>query len=188
MAESNILGSLANSGGFGVMAGLGELSRLNRVITPEYGPVVRIFKVVTDLPLAPSKPIDAGIWEFCKTCKKCSETCPTQTLSTGDPSWEIKGAWNNPGVKAFYEDAPKCLTYWRTSGGSCIICFVVCPFTKQDKSFMHAFIQRTIANTTTFNSTLRKMDDIFGYGELKEPGSWWDLELSPYGYEDLTNT
>lgn len=188
MAESNILGSLANSGGFGVMAGLGELSRLNRVITPEYGPIVRIFKVATDLPLAPTKPIDAGMWEFCRVCKKCADACPTKTLSMGDPTWEIKGSWNNAGVKAYYEDAPKCLTYWRQSAGSCIICFAVCPFTKQDKTFMHAFVQDVIATTSAFNSTLRQMDDVFGYGKLKDPESWWDLDLPPFGYDTTTRS
>ena len=184
MAESNILGSLANSGGFGVMAGLGELSRLNRIITPEYGPLVRIFKVATDLPLAPTKPIDAGMWKFCRTCKKCAEACPSKTLSMDDPTWEVKGFWNNPGVKAYYEDAPKCLTYWRQSAGSCIICFAVCPFAKQDKSFMHAFVQKTIAVAPSLGGTIRKMDDVFGYGQLKEPSSWWDLDLPPYGYNN----
>ncbi len=47
-----------------VMGGLGELSRQNRVITPEYGPMVRLFKLITDLPLAPDRPIDAGIARF----------------------------------------------------------------------------------------------------------------------------
>ena len=184
MAESNILGSLANSGGFGVMAGLGELSRLNRIITPEYGPIVRVFKLATDLPLAPNKPIDAGIWKFCRTCKKCAEACPSKTLSLDDPTWEVKGFWNNPGVKAYYEDAPKCLSYWRESAGSCIICFAVCPFTKQDKAFMHSFVQKTVSTTPAFNGALRKMDDVFGYGKLKEPSSWWDLDLPPYGYDN----
>jgi epoxyqueuosine reductase len=188
MAESNIMGSLANSGGFGVMAGVGELSRLNRLITPEYGPIVRVFKVVTDLPLAPTKPIDAGMWEFCRTCKKCAEACPTKTLSMNDPSWEVKGFWNNPGVKAYYEDAPKCLTYWRQSGGSCIICFAVCPFTKQDQTFMHAFVQKTVATAPAFNGVMRKMDDVFGYGKLKDPESWWDLDLPPFGYDSTTRS
>lgn len=42
-----------------VMAGLGELSRLNRLITPEFGPMVRVFTLLTDLPVALDKPIDA---------------------------------------------------------------------------------------------------------------------------------
>jgi len=181
MAESNILGSLANSGGFSVLGGLGELSRLNRVITPEYGPMVRVFKVVTDLPLAPTKPIDAGIWRFCRTCKKCAEACPSKCLSLGEPSWEVAGFWNNPGVKAYYEKAPNCLGFWRTNAGSCAICFAVCPFAKQSESFMHEVVAQTIATTPAFNGAIKNMDTFFGYGQ-KDPAKWWDLELPPYGY------
>ena len=73
----------------GVMAGLGELGRTNRIISPVYGPLQRVFKVITDLPLAPTKPIDAGIMEFCRTCKKCAEACPSGALSMEpEPSWE----------------------------------------------------------------------------------------------------
>ena len=34
-----------------IMAGLGELSRIGILITPEFGPRVRLCKVFTDLPL-----------------------------------------------------------------------------------------------------------------------------------------
>lgn len=33
----------------GVLSGLGELSRLNKMLSPEYGPLQRIFKLATDL-------------------------------------------------------------------------------------------------------------------------------------------
>ena len=52
---------------FGVLAGLGEIGRINRMISPEYGPLQRVFKLVTDLPIEPTKPIDAGIMNFCDT-------------------------------------------------------------------------------------------------------------------------
>ncbi|MGB2856378.1 MAG: reductive dehalogenase, partial [Dehalococcoidia bacterium] len=69
------MGTSGNSPGFGVLAGLGELSRINRMISPRWGPLVRVFKVITDLPLAPTKPIDAGIFRYCRDCKKCAEQC-----------------------------------------------------------------------------------------------------------------
>ena len=85
-----------------VYAGLGELSRLNRLITPEFGPMVRVFKLLTDLPVATDKPIDAGIMEFCRRCKKCAEACPSESLSFEDePTWEVQGGWNNPGRSHF---------------------------------------------------------------------------------------
>ena len=108
----------------GVMAGLGELSRLNRLISPEYGPLQRIFKIVTDLPLAPTKPINAGIMDFCRTCKVCAEKCPADVLSREtEPSWEPVGPWNNPGHKTWYEDSTACRTWWARSTMGCITCF-----------------------------------------------------------------
>jgi epoxyqueuosine reductase len=76
--------ALAIAPAFGVLAGLGEMSRINRLITPEFGPMVRVFKVITDLPLATDKPINAGIMEFCAHCKKCAEACPSGALSFDD--------------------------------------------------------------------------------------------------------
>lgn len=183
LAESNINGSLANSGGFAVLSGLGELSRLNRVITPEYGPTVRIFKVVTDLPMAPTKPIDAGIMRFCRTCKLCAEACPNKALSMdAEPSWETKGYWNNPGVKAYYEDASRCRTTWMEVVSCCAICFAVCPFANiNGESFAHDMVAKTIAATPAFNGLITDMDVAFGYGQ-KDPEKWWDKDLPPYGY------
>jgi epoxyqueuosine reductase len=89
LADGN-MGTSGNSPGFGVLAGLGELSRLNRMISPRWGPLVRVFKVITDLPLAPTKPIDAGIFRFCRDCKKCAEFCPSHALSMEtEPTWEV---------------------------------------------------------------------------------------------------
>ena len=82
---------------FALDAGIGELSRLNKLVTPEFGPAVRLCKVFTDLPMAYDKPVDFGLVEFCKTCKKCAEVCPSRALSFDDePSFKTKGPWNNP--------------------------------------------------------------------------------------------
>ena len=59
-----------------IAAGLGEMSRLGLLVTPEYGPRVRLCKVITDLPLQADKPITFGVVEFCKTCMKCAECMP----------------------------------------------------------------------------------------------------------------
>jgi len=69
---------------FALDAGLGELSRLNKLVTPEFGPAVRLCKVFTDMPMAYDKPIDFGLVEFCKGCKKCAEACPSRALSFDD--------------------------------------------------------------------------------------------------------
>jgi epoxyqueuosine reductase len=164
----------------GVMAGLGELSRLNRMVTPEYGPMQRIFKMVTDLPLAPTRPIDAGIMRFCRTCKICANACPTKTLSMDtEPSWEVKGLWNNPGLRAYYDNSPKCAAYWWKSTVSCSTCISSCPFGKQDGSFIHQVVAATIAGTPTLNGFFTRVSGVLDTNRPKDPDTWWNQNLPP---------
>ena len=166
----------------GVMAGLGELSRLNRMVSPEYGPMQRVFKMVTDLPLAPTRPIDAGIMRFCRTCKICANSCPTRALSLDtEPSWEIKGPWNNPGVCTYYDDSPRCAAYWWKSTVGCSTCISSCPFGKQDGSFLHRFVAATIARTPALNGLFTRTSGIFDSNEIREPDDWWKLDLPQNG-------
>lgn len=169
----------------GVMAGLGELSRLNRLITPEFGPMVRVFKLLTDLPVAVDKPIDAGIMEFCKRCKKCAEACPSESLSFDDePTWEVRGGWNNPGHKAYFEDSTSCMTYWREKAGTnCGICFAVCPFSKKDKAWIHEWVNAGSSLAPFADNFFRSMDDAFGYGTKASSEDWWSLDLPEYGID-----
>jgi reductive dehalogenase len=180
LADGN-MGTSGNSPGFGVLAGLGELSRLNRMISPRWGPMVRVFKVITDLPLAPTKPIDAGIFRFCRICKKCAEACPSNALSIKtEPSWKIQGFWNNPGVKTYYEKAPNCFSHWlRLGGHDCGICLA-------DGSFIHDLVRQIVATTPAFNKIFRKLDTDLGYG--KDPEAWWNFDLPPHGYDNTQGT
>jgi len=177
--------ALAIAPGLAVLGGLGELSRQNRLITPEHGPLVRIFKLITDLPLEADQPIDAGIVRFCKVCKKCAEACPPGALSfAAEPFWETSGGWNNPGHQAWFEDGVKCRTYWQEEAGEdCAICFSVCPFSKGDRSFMNKFIKMHIAATPGSASVIRSLDDAFGYGVQKDLAQWWELDLPEYGID-----
>ena len=170
---------------FAVLAGLGEIGRFNRLITPEFGPMVRVQKMVTDLPLEPTKPIDAGIQEFCKSCKLCAEACPPDALSMEDePFWEPLGEWSSVGHKAWFEDAPACIEYWRTGPGTnCGICFSVCPYAKKDETFMHTLVKGVSARTGLFNGMFTAMDQAFGYGEGRDTETWWNLDLPEYGID-----
>lgn len=174
---------------FATMAGLGEMSRLNRLITPEYGPMVRTVSMATDLPLAPTKPITFGVMDFCKDCKICAEMCPSGALSMDrEPSWETKGPWNNPGHRAYFEDSVKCRNYWNTCGTNCGICFSVCPYAVDDEASLHRIVKGTIASTTAFNSLLvaadRKAFPAQPEKPMKDPESWWkDENLAEMGID-----
>ena len=182
---SSSTNALAIAPALGVLAGLGELSRLNRLITPEFGPMVRVFEVLTDLPVAVDQPIDAGIMEFCKRCKKCAEACPSESLSFLDePTWEVQGGWNNPGHKAYFENAVTCRAYWREEAGTnCGICFAVCPFAKKDNGWIHEWVKAGTSTTPFMANFFRSMDDAFGYGTQASAEEWWSLDLPEYGID-----
>lgn len=170
---------------FSILAGLGEMSRLNRVITPEFGPMIRPFILLTDLPLATDKPIDAGIMEFCKTCKKCSESCPAGALSPEiEPTWHVEGPWNNSGHRAYFEDSVKCISYmYNEAGCFCSICFAVCPFSKKDMAWIHSLAKGTISLAPQFNGFFRSMDDALSYGAQRNFKKWWHSNLPEYGLD-----
>ena len=146
---------------------------------------VRIFKMITDLPVTMDKPIDAGIMEFCKTCKKCAETCPASALSLDDePAWKVQGKWNNPGHKAYFEHSLKCRTYMKEGAGTnCSICFSVCPFAKKNKAWIHNWVKAGISSIPSLDAMLRSLDDAFSYGAQKSPEEWWWLNLPEYGID-----
>ena len=165
-------------------AGVGEMARTNRLITPEYGPTVRLCKVITDLPLATDKPVDFGLLEFCKVCKRCAEACPSGCLSFDDePSFKVKGEWNNPGHRAWFEDAPQCLAYWQESTSGCSICIAVCPWAKKDKTLIHEIVKASSAKIPVLDSLFTHMDRAFGYGQQKSVDMWWHLDLPEYGID-----
>lgn len=167
----------AQSVPFAVDAGIGELGRLNKLVTPEFGPAVRLCKVFTDLPMACDKPVDFGLVEFCRNCKKCAEACPSRALSFDDePSFKTKGPWNNPGHKAWFEDSYKCLQYWQKSNSACGICLVSCPYTKGNEGWVHEGVKAAASIAPATDPVFRIMDNAFGYGKQHEPEQWWKKE------------
>ncbi|MFX0036928.1 MAG: reductive dehalogenase [Candidatus Hermodarchaeota archaeon] len=121
-----------------VDAGLGALGRLGLLITPEYGPRVRICKVFTDLPLISDQPNSKFIEKvsnYCKNCFKCADACETHAISKEkEPRFKGINISNNSGVKKYYIDAEKCFEYWVENSSDCGYCIAVCPFSKISKS------------------------------------------------------
>jgi hypothetical protein len=110
-------------------AGLGQLGRNGLLITPEYGPCVRICKIFTDLPLHVDKPINFGVTEFCKNCNKCVEVCDAEAIQkVKEPSFKIQCPSNNKGILRWAVNHDKCYNFWIKNGGECSNCIAACPF------------------------------------------------------------
>ncbi len=111
-------------------AGLGELGRNGLLITRQFGPRVRLCKVLTDLPLKPDKPIDFGLQEFCEKCKKCLENCPVHAISKEKTANAITMS-SNSGILKWPVNGEMCFRFWCETGIDCNICIKVCPFNKK---------------------------------------------------------
>lgn len=110
-------------------AGLGELGRNGLLITPQYGPRVRLCKILTDLPLEPDKPVEFGVKEVCRNCKLCAELCEANAISMNDePSFEVICPSNNPGALKWYVDVERCYLYWCENSTDCSTCIKICPY------------------------------------------------------------
>lgn len=155
-----------------IQAGLGHAGRHGRLITWEYGPLVRICKIFTDLPLKPSSLALEGIIEFCEVCEKCARHCPSGAIPFGPRTWEGRCKANNPGVLKWYSDEEACFDYWSKVGSGCTICFRVCSFTKP-KGFIHDMVKWFIRNMPHLNRLWVWMDEHLGYGKIGNPGRYW---------------
>lgn len=177
---------LGSSPAFAVDAGLGEMGRTNRFISPIFGPAVQLGKVLTDMPMAVDKPIHFGLKEFCTVCGRCAETCPSKSLSFDEePSFETRGEWNNPGHQTWYEDSVSCFEFWDESSSYCSTCIMVCPWAKKDKTVLHEIVKASSAKMPFLDRFLANMDESFGYGRQKDPDAWWDLDLLEHGIDSM---
>jgi hypothetical protein len=110
-------------------AGLGELGRNGLLITPDYGPCVRICKVFTDLPMKLDKPITFGVTDFCRNCRKCSEACEADAIQIAkEPSFKTQCLSNNTGILRWAVNQDKCYKFWIENGGECSNCIAACPY------------------------------------------------------------
>jgi epoxyqueuosine reductase len=106
-------------------AGLGWRGLHGLLITPRFGPRVRLAAVFTNienLPHGRENPL-AWIEEYCDLCKLCVKECPPQAIH------ERPVAHANGLVTCAEDD--KCFPYFAENYG-CSICIRVCPFHSQE--------------------------------------------------------
>ncbi len=157
-------------------AGLGQLGRMGLLVTPKYGPRVRLAKVITDMPLVPDSPIDFGVTEFCEACMLCADDCPSESVTKGPQTWEGNSVSNNPGTLKWYTEPEGCYDF---NGFSCSNCKRVCPFNKPNNSWLHRMIRGMIeGRLVTADKAMVKLDQASGYGKQTDDTEFWSLDGS----------
>ncbi|MGD9139498.1 MAG: reductive dehalogenase, partial [Desulfobacterales bacterium] len=154
-------------------AGLGELARNGLLITPKYGPRVRLAKVFTDLPLIADKPIEFGVWNFCLICEKCAHKCPSKSIMFGKPTDKPNNISNREGLIRWPINAETCLAFWAANGTDCSNCIRTCPFNKPPGWF-HDSVRWGIKNSPFLNPLFLWGDDLLGYGKRRKADQFWN--------------
>lgn len=150
---------------FAIAAGLGEVGRNGLLITPQFGPRVRLCKIFTDLPLQDDQVITFGVRKFCKSCGKCVRACPAQAIPEDDPTYQGPSISNNPGVLKWYVNVDKCRHFWNINGSGCAICVRACTYNKR-----YNVIHRTVRGLAPkIPSLLVWFDNLLGYGKRVKP-------------------
>jgi epoxyqueuosine reductase QueG len=106
-------------------AGLGWRGINGLVITPQFGPRVRLAAVFTEIDNLPVYDSDEHAWvlAFCESCWRCVRDCPP------DAFYESPVYHRNGLVSVL--DNGRCFPYFMANHG-CSICIKVCPFNQQD--------------------------------------------------------
>jgi len=143
-----------------VDAGLGELGRFGYLITKELGPRVRIFAVTTDLPMACDQPVDIGVEDFCRFCKKCAHCCPSISIPDGEQQ-------EANGTLRWKLNAESCFGYWAKAGTDCNVCMRVCPWS-HPRTMPHRVVISMVVRNKWARRLFSLMDDLF-YGKKPKP-------------------
>ena len=106
------------------MAGLGWMGLNGLIITPEYGPRVRLAAVFTSIQNLPFNEGNDHQWvrDFCEKCRICHRECPPDAI-LNDPVVRPDGS------ETFIKNEV-CFPYFNKYHG-CSVCVKVCPFNQQ---------------------------------------------------------
>jgi ferredoxin len=118
------------------MAGLGWMGLNGLIITPEYGPRVRLAAVFTSINNLPWNEGNDHKWvrDFCEKCRICHRECPPDAI--------LENPVIRPDGSETYIKNEVCFPYFNLYHG-CSVCVKVCPFNKQPYGRIKArFLER----------------------------------------------
>ena len=156
-----------------MQAGLGQLGRNGLLITPRYGPRVRLSVVLTDLPLVADAPVDFGVTQFCTACKKCAQMCPSSSIPRGERTVEPNNISNASGGLKWPQNGETCLMRAARNRYPCSTCISVCPYNKPYTRF-HRTVRWLADHARWADPFYIMMDNLFGYGVPKKADGFWE--------------
>lgn len=140
-------------------AGIGDIGRNGILITKEYGQMIRLGLITTDIPLIEDEYEDFGLNDFCVQCDRCMRTCPGKAIPKDKK--EING------IKRWQINQEDCYQMWRMLGTDCGICISSCPFSQGVEDI------ESIKTREDIEKALKNHDEKHGIRPyIKTPPEW----------------
>jgi len=111
-------------------AGLGEIGRHSMLITPEFGPRIRLATVSTELKLVATHPLNLGIARYCDQCAKCVQKCPVGAIPKHKTAKISADGKKRLRKKVWRIDVNSCIPQFIKTDG-CAICIKECTFNQR---------------------------------------------------------
>ncbi|MBI5076082.1 MAG: epoxyqueuosine reductase [Nitrospirae bacterium] len=126
--EGNLLGNISHKA-VARMAGIGWQGKSLLIVSPEYGPRIRLATVLTDMPLVTDRPLK----NRCGKCTECSKACPASAIRNvlANDRYESRDE-----ALHFSRCVEKTLEFSTRPGiGAriCGVCVKACPFGKRKR-------------------------------------------------------
>jgi epoxyqueuosine reductase QueG len=123
LVEGGTEGSVSHKA-IAIMAGLGWQGKSLLLVTPHYGPRVRLSSVLTDMPLV----FDAPVKNRCGTCTKCTEACPAGAIRNVNTDFHYSSRDEALNLDKCHGNTLKYLEVPGVGYTFCGQCIPVCPY------------------------------------------------------------
>lgn len=152
-------------------AGIGELSRAGIILSPFLGLSYKAAAILTNMPLVPDKPVDFGLQDFCRHCKRCAVMCPSRAIPEGS-----KVMYN--GYKTWKLDERRGASFhiMNVKGTFCNTCVKVCPWSRPN-TWTHNSVRWAVQHSAIARRVAIKVENVLGQEKAEEKEKWWfDVE------------
>lgn len=123
LVEGGTEGSISHKA-IAIMAGLGWQGKSLLLVTPIYGPRVRLSSVLTDMPLR----FDAPVKNRCGNCTKCVEACPVRAIRNVNTDFHYKNRDEAIDLDACHKNTLRYMKVPDVGYTFCGQCIPVCPY------------------------------------------------------------
>jgi len=121
--EANQLGRISHKA-VARLAGIGWQGKSLLIVSPQYGPRIRLSTVLTDIPLVPDKPLK----NRCGTCRECTRACPASAIKNIRTAERYASREEALDLRRCVEQTLRFKSCPGIGAQICGVCVKVCPF------------------------------------------------------------